>query len=83
MKIEIGGFPGKEEEQVLTTDRVRFVAEDGRDMFEVKIGDDGISIEVRGINSTRVEGVLYREQFNIQPNSSNCVTIRAKKYDER
>lgn len=80
MKIAIGGSFG-EEYQDLTTDRVRFVAPDGRDMFEVKIGDDGISIEVRGITSTRIDGVLYREQFNIEPHCSNCVTIRAKKYD--
>lgn len=80
MKIAIGGSFG-EPNQDLDTERVRFVAPDGRDMFEVSVGKDGFSIEVRGIASTRVDGVLYREQFDIEPNCSNCVTIRAKKYD--
>lgn len=63
-------------------DSVRFVAEDGRTMFEVSCGDDGRSIEVRGIEVCKVSGKLYSEGLEIRPQVSNCITIRARLYDD-
>lgn len=64
--------------QVIEGTSVRFVAEDGRDAFEVSIGRDGRSIEVRGISSYRVDGVLYREKLEICAEASNSITISSK-----
>lgn len=62
--------------------RVRFVAQDGRTMFEVSAGLDGKSIEVRGVETTRVGGVLHSERLAICPTVSNHIVIRACLYDE-
>lgn len=61
---------------------VRIVTEDDRTMFEVTIGKDGRSIEIRGVSMTKVDGAIYTEQLSIQPNSSNSVTIRPVLYEE-
>lgn len=61
---------------------VRFVTEDDRTMFEIRLGKDGRSIEIRGVEATKVDGRIYVEQLSIQPNSSNSVTIRPVLYEE-
>lgn len=61
---------------------VRIVTEDGRTMFEVTVGKDGRSIEIRGVECCKVDGAIYAEQLSIQPNSSNSVTIRPVLYEE-
>lgn len=80
MHIEIGGSYG-EPKQKLDTDTVRFVAPDGRDMFEITIQKDGKSIEIRGVTTTRVNGVLYSETLSIQPQSRNGVIISVTPYN--
>lgn len=79
MKLSIGGSFG-EPAQELDTDRVKFIAEDGQQMFEIVIGKDGHSFEVRGISTCKVNGELYSEHLSVEPNCSNCMVIRAKKY---
>jgi len=79
MKIVAGRYG--EEEKEIGFNRVRFVTPDGHGMFEVKIGDDGVSIEIRGIESSFVNGTVYTDALNIEPNCSNVVTIRTKKYE--
>lgn len=79
MKLSIDGSFG-EPAQELDTDRIKFIAEDGRQMFEVVIGKDGVSFEVRGTSTCKVNGELYCERLSVEPNSSNAITIRAKKY---
>jgi len=72
MKLEIG----------IKEDRVSFVASDGRIMFEVKPGKDGKSIEVRGVETCLVDGVLYSQFIDIRPIVGNCVQIMVRLYDE-
>lgn len=81
MKIETGHSVSKDV-QLVDSDRVRFVAEDGRTMFEVAAGKDGRSIEVRGVESCRVNEVLYSNAIDVRPLVTNLVTIRAREYDD-
>jgi hypothetical protein len=48
---------------------VRFVTDDGRTMFEVHIGQDGRSIEIRGVHNSSLVAC---------PNASNSLTIRTR-----
>lgn len=82
MKIETGHSVSKDV-QAVNSDRVRFVAEDGRTMFEVVACKDGRSIEVRGVEACRVSGVLYSDAIEVRPQASNMVTVRAREYDGR
>jgi hypothetical protein len=50
-------------------------------MFEVFIGKDGRSIEVRGVDFVRVNNVLYGSSLAAYPNASNSLTIRTLPYD--
>lgn len=61
---------------------VRFCADDGRTMFEVRCGEDGRSIEVRGVDCCRVGDVLYSELIDIRPKSANSVLVRVREYDD-
>jgi hypothetical protein len=81
MKIEIGHSITNDVKTV-DADRVRFVANDGNTMFEVSICKDGRSLEIRGINVCKVDGVLYSETIDIRPRTSNSVEIRARLYDD-
>lgn len=81
MKIETGHSVTKDV-QLVDSDRVRFVAEDGRTMFEVVAGKDGRSIEVRGVEACRVGGVMYSNAFDVRPQVTNQVTIRAREYGD-
>ena len=61
---------------------VRFVTDDGRTMFEVRAGDDGRSIEVRAVEVTKHDGVLYDGTLQIEPRGANGVNVRTAKYVE-
>jgi hypothetical protein len=71
-----------EDAQTIDANGVRFVTEDGRTIFEVDIGEDGKSIEVRGVDKTRVENVLYGSNLAACPNASNSLTIRVCRYHD-
>lgn len=81
MKIE-SGHPIQNDVQAVGGNYVRFVAEDGRTMFEVTCGKDGHSIEVRGVNCCKVGGVLYSDTILIRPNAANSITVSTPEYDE-
>ena len=76
------GHPITKDVQHLDAKGVKFVTEDGRTMFEVHAGKDGTSIEVRGVDVTRVENVLYDSKLAACPNASNSLTIRVCRYDD-
>lgn len=61
---------------------VRFLAEDGQAMFEVRIGADGRSIEVRGVEVYKHGDAIYTEVLEIRPRYANTVEIRGVRYDE-
>ncbi len=61
---------------------VRFLNDAGEPMFEVRIGQDGRSIEVRGINTHSMNGKIYTETLEIRPRYANLVEVRALPYDQ-
>lgn len=80
VQIKVGGFVKGFTE--CDGDRVRFVAEDGRDMFDIEVGEDGRSIIVSGISTFIVQGRIYTAQLEIKPHVSNSITVSAAEYKE-
>ena len=80
LSIEIGHQITKDVQKI-PGKTVRFVAEDGRTMFEVSAQKDGKTIEVRTVENTMVGGVLFSTQMIVVPNFSNSVLITAYEYD--
>lgn len=79
MKIVIGNKLLDQEVKELGTDRVNFVAQDGRELFSVSILDE-TTIDIRGVNVCKIDGNLYTEVLQIEPRAANSVWIRAKQY---
>lgn len=61
---------------------VRFVCDDDRVMFEVHVGTDGKSIEIRAVENCKVGGILYSSRLLIEPNVSNSITVSVARYDD-
>ena len=80
MRIE-SGHPMTKDVAEVAGDSVRFVADDGRTMFEVRAGKDGKSLEVRGVDNAKVNGVLYATALCVIPNVTNSITVAAIPYD--
>jgi hypothetical protein len=70
------------DEQHIDAREVRFVTDDGREAFAVRMGADGKSVEVRGIDTFKVNGELRGSTLQAIPRSSNVLTIEARRYDE-
>ena len=79
MKIETGHKVTADAAPV-AGDRVRFVTNDGRTIFEVTCGEDGHSIEVRGVETFKVGKVVYDGCIEIRPQCANAVWIQARPY---
>ncbi len=70
-------------EQIHDFDSVRFLAADGRTMFEVSANKDGRSIEVRGVEVCKVGDQLFSEQLVIRPRVGNCITVSTMLWGEK
>jgi hypothetical protein len=75
------GHPITDDVDILAAKSVRFVTDNGRAMFEVHIGQDGRSIDIRGVDVTKVEDLIYSSSLVACPNASNSLTIRTLLYD--
>ena len=75
------GHPLTNDVDILAAKTVRFVTDNGKTMFEVHIGQDGRSIEIRGVEVTKVEDLIYSSSLVACPNASNSLTIRTLLYD--
>ncbi len=80
MRIE-SGHPMMNDVAEVAGDSVRFVCDDGRTMFEVRIRKDGKSLEVRGVDTAVVNGVLYGTALCVLPHVTNSITVAAIPYD--
>ncbi len=80
LRIE-SGHPVHGDVAPVLSDMVRFITEDGRAMFEVAVGMDGRSIEVRSVETTKVDGVIYDTTLEITPRATNLVIVRTERYD--
>lgn len=65
----------------IAENRVYFVTEDGRAMFEITICKDQRSIEVRGVDTCNIDGTLYSCSLSIEPSVSNTITVRTVPYE--
>lgn len=63
-------------------DAVRFVTEDGRTMFEVRADKDGRSIEVRSVECTKVNGVVYSSFIDVRPQVANSIKVLVRRYED-
>ncbi len=82
MKIATG-HPVSADQVIHDFKEVRFLTDDGRPIFEVRIGADGRSIEVRGVDSYKHDGTIYTEALEIRPRYANGVEIRTLPYEEK
>ena len=80
MRIETGHKVSADVAPVVG-DRVRFVTDDGRTIFEVTCGKDDHSIEVRGIETFKVGKIVYDGCIDIRPQCANAVAIQARPYE--
>lgn len=78
LHIETGDTVTADNERV-EGNSVRFVTEDGRTMFEVSAGTDGRSLEVRAVDSTRVNGEVFDARLEVLPNVTNSITVRTRR----
>ena len=76
------GHPVTADAKKLAEKTVRFVTEDGRAMFEVTACKDGRGIEVRAVETTKVDGVVYAGLIDVRPNVANSITVRVRPYDD-
>lgn len=63
-------------------DVIAFLTDDGRTMFEVGIGADGRSLDVRAVDCCHVGGVVYDTRLVVHPECANSITIATKPYDQ-
>ena len=80
MKIATG-HPVSGDQVIHDFKEVRFLSDEGQVMFEVRIGKDGRSIEVRGVDVYKHDGALYTEALEIRPRYSNGVEVSSVRYE--
>lgn len=63
---------------------LRFVCDDDEErvLFEIRIGSDGRSLEVRAVDTFVSEGELYSNRLRIDPVVSNVVRVSTIPYEE-
>jgi len=76
------GHPVSADVKQVYGDRIRFVNQEGRCLFEVRIGDDQASIEVRAVDTHRIGDVIHDDALTIRPESSNKITLSTPAYPE-
>lgn len=79
LKIQTG-HPVTADVKDVAASVVRFVTADDRTMFEFRCGDDGRSIEVRSVETTKIDGVIYDNRLLVAPTSTNGVNITVSRY---
>jgi ABC-type glucose/galactose transport system permease subunit len=81
MKLKIAsGNELRDGQTIYDFDRIRFVAEDGRDMFEVITKENGTSLEIRAVNACMVGGVQYDSSLLVVPCVSNSIIVSVQEY---
>jgi hypothetical protein len=80
-RIEIG-HSVTQDVAIIDANLVRFVADDGRTMFEVGWNKDGRSICVRGVDTSMHDGEILCERLDLRLQDANTVTVMARKYDD-
>jgi hypothetical protein len=85
LKVKLRGASvadGGAEREVEFYDRFEIVADDGRELYTLRLSSDG-ALEVSAVLITaRHAGTLLDDKFSIRPEGAGCVTIRRDKYRE-
>ncbi len=77
----IGGRPDAARE-VVAGERIRFVnIEDDRVAFDVVALADG-SLEIRGVDTVKVNGVLTGTRLSIEPHVTNVIRVSRLEWDK-
>lgn len=80
-KLTIKSAPVLRSEAIpIDSDRVVFVGEDDRVMFEVMALKDGSGITVRSVDACRVGGVIHDGLMLVKPDCANQITITTQPY---
>ena len=74
------GHPVSADVAQVAGDRIRFVNQDGRCLFEIRIGRDQASIEVRAVDTHKVGDVIHDGVLFIHPISSDLITLSTPAY---
>ena len=59
---------------------IRFVDDNDRVLFEVRMLDDK-SIEVRGVETSKHDGKIYTEALIVMPRYANCIEVHRAIYE--
>lgn len=59
------------------------VTEDGRPAFEITIGENGISIEIRAQSCVKVNDTIYDSRLVVRPVVSNVIQVLLSRYEDR
>ena len=81
MKIEAGAYWAGKAINV-PGDRVRMIADDGRTAFEIAVvGPD--TLEIRGVDTYKVGGLLMSSSISVRPKVSNVVHVSSVEWDKQ
>jgi hypothetical protein len=69
---------GDEKEINIETGSIDIIAEDGRDLFSIKLNDDG-AIEISTSAVCKFNGVMLDTAVSIIPKHSNLIIVERKK----
>lgn len=81
MKIQTGHKVTADVKEVKAKS-VSFCTDDGRVMFEVSICKDGKSIEVRGVENTKHNEIIYTSSLIVKPRYSNSIEIHTNTWGD-
>lgn len=80
MTLEIqAGHPVTADVAKVEGSAVRFVGADGRCLFEVRVVDSK-TIEVRAVETVKLDGEIYDHRLSVMPRSSNSMEVSLVKY---
>lgn len=74
------GHPVMANVKQVESDQVRFVDEDGRCVFEVRILKGQAMIEVRAVDTHKVNGVIHDGLLCVTPRASNNIHLSTPPY---
>lgn len=65
---------------VINARTVMFKAPDGRTMFEVTANKDGKSINVRAVDTCKIDGIVYGHSLIVKPEATNSIDVSTEVY---
>ena len=79
MKFKIEGPEG---EPIAEGRKISVLADDGREAFSLRVGEDGRSLHIHGVDTFKAGGKLYGSRLLVQPGATNAVIVFARAYED-